>query len=255
MKKKILIIGYVSTFSLFFGQMGVGTSNPQGAFHVDALKNNNAVGVPLDDQQKDDIVVTNSGQMGIGTDFPSAKLHISTGSGTALRIVDGTQGADKVLTSDADGNTAWVASTGAKPTIGGILPASTPNVSSSAWVYLNASITLPPGNWLVQMGTTLAKATVSSSASWIHFALSSSSTAFSTTSDINTSRSGSLVAGSTAPANSAYAFASGVLAINNTGLVNKTYYLWSRRFDGDASVNSPMSSTISERYFYAIPVN
>jgi hypothetical protein len=43
------------------------------------------------------------GNTGIGTNDPQAKLHVA---GTT-RLVDGTQGAGKVLTSDASGNAAW----------------------------------------------------------------------------------------------------------------------------------------------------
>ncbi len=42
-------------------------------------------------------------EVGIGTPDPQAKLHVV---GTT-RLVDGTQGAGKVLTSDASGNAAW----------------------------------------------------------------------------------------------------------------------------------------------------
>ncbi|WP_051605551.1 hypothetical protein [Sediminibacter sp. Hel_I_10] len=43
------------------------------------------------------------GNVGIGTSSPTAKLDIA---GT-VKIVDGTEGAGKVLTSDADGNASW----------------------------------------------------------------------------------------------------------------------------------------------------
>jgi hypothetical protein len=43
-------------------------------------------------------------KVGIGTTAPSEKLHIQNGT---IRIVDGTQGAGKVLTSDANGVASW----------------------------------------------------------------------------------------------------------------------------------------------------
>ncbi|MCB0781919.1 MAG: hypothetical protein KDC03_20730, partial [Flavobacteriales bacterium] len=46
---------------------------------------------------------TNPGNVGIGTNSPTAKLHVDGD----LRIQDGTEGAGKVLTSDADGNASW----------------------------------------------------------------------------------------------------------------------------------------------------
>ncbi|MDY3364222.1 hypothetical protein PG623_09450 [Riemerella anatipestifer] len=46
---------------------------------------------------------TGNGNFGIGTDTPETKLDIE---GT-VKIVDGTQGAGKVLTSDSNGNASW----------------------------------------------------------------------------------------------------------------------------------------------------
>lgn len=49
--------------------------------------------------------------VGIGTTAPSTRLHIVTtaGAGTGFRLVDGTQAANRVLTSDANGNASWQA--------------------------------------------------------------------------------------------------------------------------------------------------
>ncbi len=51
--------------------------------------------------------ITSSGQVGIGTDAPAAKLDVH---GT-FSVVDGTQGAGKVLTSDAGGLASWTTGT------------------------------------------------------------------------------------------------------------------------------------------------
>lgn len=57
--------------------------------------------------------ILNNGNVGIGLNFPVAKLDIL---GT-VKIVDGTQGLNKVLTSDALGNARW--SSGVGPAIFG----------------------------------------------------------------------------------------------------------------------------------------
>lgn len=46
--------------------------------------------------------------VGIGTSYPTAKLHVNGN----FRLVDGTQSAGYVLTSDANGNASWQAATG-----------------------------------------------------------------------------------------------------------------------------------------------
>ncbi|MCQ4156158.1 hypothetical protein PG294_11200 [Riemerella anatipestifer] len=49
------------------------------------------------------LVFKGAGNIGIGTDAPTTKLDVAGG----LRIADGTQGAGKVLTSDAEGKATW----------------------------------------------------------------------------------------------------------------------------------------------------
>jgi hypothetical protein len=66
-------------------------------------------------------------RVGIGTSSPSTKLDINSSTSGAVKIVDGTQGTSKVLTSDANGVATWsfsgvrtvrVAATGARNTSG-----------------------------------------------------------------------------------------------------------------------------------------
>ena len=52
-----------------------------------------------------------NGNLGIGINAPDAKLHVvgSTHLAGSIQIADGTQGAGKVLTSDANGQGTWQA--------------------------------------------------------------------------------------------------------------------------------------------------
>ncbi|MBS1618618.1 MAG: tail fiber domain-containing protein, partial [Bacteroidetes bacterium] len=54
-----------------------------------------------------------SGNVGVGTGSPSVKFDIEGGTTSpAFKLVDGTQGANKVLTSDASGNASWASLSG-----------------------------------------------------------------------------------------------------------------------------------------------
>ena len=60
------------------------------------------------------LINPSGGNVGINTTTPTTKLHIDNGTTAgAIRIVDGTQGAGKVLTSDANGVGTWQAASAA----------------------------------------------------------------------------------------------------------------------------------------------
>jgi len=51
--------------------------------------------------------ILSGGNVGIGTAAPAAKLEVDGASNSTIKIVDGNQGAGKVLTSDATGQGSW----------------------------------------------------------------------------------------------------------------------------------------------------
>ena len=53
------------------------------------------------------MTILSSGNVGIGQTNPAAKLEVDGSSGSTIKIVDGNQGANKVLTSDAGGQGKW----------------------------------------------------------------------------------------------------------------------------------------------------
>ncbi|MBL7081374.1 MAG: hypothetical protein ISS44_02235, partial [Candidatus Omnitrophica bacterium] len=91
-----------------------------GNLHI--LKDTNH-GITIDDR---------NANVGIGTMSPDEKLHL-VGS---IKIVDGNQGADKVLTSDANGVASWQDPSGVPP--GGII------------MWSGALVSIPEG-WLCVM--------------------------------------------------------------------------------------------------------
>ncbi|GEN66360.1 hypothetical protein [Chryseobacterium rhizosphaerae] len=76
MRNISLFMILLSTF--LSGQVGVNTSNPQGAFHIDGAKDNPALDSPLSSQQLNDFIVTANGNVGAGTTTPNtyAKLDV-----------------------------------------------------------------------------------------------------------------------------------------------------------------------------------
>mgnify|MGYP003618222118 CR=1 FL=1 len=114
----LCILGFALTAK---AQVGVNTTNPRGIFNVDGSQNNTNTTVPATvvAESKDDVVVEAGGNVGIGTSDPTVKLEIQTGGiATApvagVKLVDGTQGAGKVLVSDANGVGTWQVNTGSQ---------------------------------------------------------------------------------------------------------------------------------------------
>ena len=150
----LCILGFALTAK---AQVGVNTTNPRGIFNVDGSQNNTNTTVPATvvAESKDDVVVEAGGNVGIGTSDPTVKLEIQTG-GTAtapvagVKIVDGTEGTGKTLTSDTNGNATWKESE---------ITTVERNISAASYrtflpidhtyYYTNQSITLPPGKWMV----------------------------------------------------------------------------------------------------------
>lgn len=100
-----LLLLFVSIESV--AQIGINTSDVMGVFHLDGKKDN-TVGAITPAQESNDIFVDNEGNMGVGTLTPTAKLHLKSDElYGAFKLSDGTQGLQRVLLGDADGNAYW----------------------------------------------------------------------------------------------------------------------------------------------------
>ncbi|WP_415328218.1 hypothetical protein [Chryseobacterium sp. MMS23-Vi53] len=110
MKKNIIVACALVTFGVSFAQVGVNTTNPQGVFHVDGAKDNNATGSPTAAQQLNDLVVTSAGNVGVGTTVPTAKMEINSGTAntSGLKLTNLTSAspisAGQTIGVDASGN-------------------------------------------------------------------------------------------------------------------------------------------------------
>lgn len=92
-------------------------------------------------------------RVGLGVAAPSTKLHINNGNTPgAIRIVDGTQGAGKVLVSDANGVGTWRDSSGSTTVIQSSVGPSGINIATAAgtFSYTGASATVTtPGYYII----------------------------------------------------------------------------------------------------------
>lgn len=132
-------------------------------------------------QNGNNITNRNSGNVGIGTPTPSAKLEINTGTTPgAIKIVDGTQGLNKILVSDANGVGTWQQNASMGTTVMGVFPNPSSNVYSNGngVKYTGVYIDLKKGKWVVNGGLTITcNLFLANTKYWLHAYLSTSQTA------------------------------------------------------------------------------
>lgn len=194
---------------------------------------------------KSRIYINENGKIGIGTDIPTNLFHISSSTAGAMKIVDGTQGAEKVLTSDADGVATWkqvatTFSTLSLPQIKYVFPANTHTAK-----YTGVPITLPPGKWLLNltMGMDIESASdeYKKGSLFIRFRLGDSTADMSIFNFSADALSPKLASGSFSLSQDR-GIVNGNLVMNNTSGKNKTYYLFVDRN------NSPAESTFTVQF-------
>lgn len=255
------------------GNGNISTTTANGIISLSGNQDNGSIQLKTWGSNGDIILATNgnssdillnpegTNNVGIGTLSPSTKLHVNSNSNPAFRLVDGTESNGKVLTSDAVGNASW--QTIAVKQILGNLPSTGPNITTNNTMTLinGASITLPPGKWIVSLGTNAgiggSTPITSDVGLWFNATLSSSSTSVNTSDVVNTS-SGTHIGGALGRG-MIKTLVSGNIVINNTSTNNKTYYLWASReaVGGSSSLGwtNAFGNAYWERWFYAIPVN
>lgn len=161
-----------------------------------------------------------TGSVGIGTTSftPTTKLDIrASSSGTGLRLVDGSQGANKVLQSDANGYASWVSNVGATSAVIGTLGTGAQNTGANS--YTGAYITLPPGKWSVSVSML---GLISAAGNfWVQTGFSGSSSSIAIGAD---GVSGGPVIISGLIVGNANNMITGTVIINNISGANKTYY-------------------------------
>ncbi|MFP3598025.1 hypothetical protein [Chryseobacterium sp. SIMBA_029] len=282
MKKTIILSMILLSNVIVLGQTGINTSTPSAALDIVSKGNTNATkALEINNSSaKEMMTVLNNGNVGIGETAPTATLQVTNTTSTALRIVDGTQGAGKVLTSDGTGNTSWV--NPALSAVSGNLPTTTvsfttygPGNPPNTSLYSGGTITLPQGKWLVSFGSVASlgqndRINTSDAQLWCTGYLTDSSTNSTTTADYITAYTGQRGSGGSIGRGMNRTMVAGSIAINNTSGANKTYYLWANQEleaypSGPTFINVNASGTAGywinlfgvgnwERYFYAVPI-
>lgn len=264
MKIQLICLTFLFTilsFGSFAQQTGVKTKKPKGPLHVDAKKNTPAT-APTAVEEEDDFIVDADGKVGVGTVSPSVKLHLKSAASPAITIEDGTQGAGKVLGSDANGVGTWITPPLSKTgKLGDFASgAFTYPVSNGAStpVYSLLSINLEPGEWAVNLG--LVFDNLGTNTFWQNIYLSSSQSSIQRTGFSHPSSStdplyGGVLTGSVAftpnTPTDRKGFITGRAIIQVT--VATTIYLMLQNQSGNSSYRfNPLAP---ENYFYAFPLN
>lgn len=197
-----------------------------------------------------------TGNVGIGTGSftPTTKLDIRAAtSGTGFRLVDGSQGANKVLQSDANGYASWATNTAITPAVIGTLGNGFASIGQNT--YTGASIILPNGKWSVQVSMLVA--TASTGNYWVRTGFSSSSTV----SNLGVDGIGPTLISGYILGGGSFQMLSGTVIINNTSGANKTYFYWSGEtglYDGgtaNATFNHLGRNSVGENSIVAYPMN
>lgn len=274
-KSLFFIVVLVGLHSTVNAQIGVNTPNPRAMFHLDGKKNNETSGNVSPANQTDDVVITGNGYIGIGNNAPVTSLDIKTTGTPALpvsgiKIADGAQNTNYVLTSDASGNGVW------KPVrltvVRGVNGAgiNLPFNFTNTFQYTGSYIDLPPGKWLVTVQQLILPAgAVLASDQWMWLRTSFSDdpnvtigglATFSTDLTESPTLVSGLVQGPTTSGLTRFSMIQGSLVINNSSGGIKRY----KYIAGNNSVGGTQTSATnfqsfggdwSENIIYAVPTN
>lgn len=263
MKKYILYSCTLLINSFAFSQVGIGTTNPQGVFHVDAGKNTIVGGTSSN--FSDDLTITATGNVGIGTLSPSTKLELNSTTAGAIKIVDGTEGVGKVLVSDAAGVGTWQTLPVFKYAVNGSFsPAATIISDNTATQnkFTNGFIVLNKGRWLVNIGLSIRLNSVDANTNvnpyWLQLYLSDTTSGITNTQFSYVSNSANNFGGNMIRSYSQnFNFISGfnIIDVPND---NTTIYILIQNVQQDSygkDINWNFSTSNYENYIYAIPTN
>lgn len=228
-----------------------------------------------------------TGNLGIGTAIPAAKIHtVSTESGNAFQMVDGTQGEGKFLISDKDGKATWselsTTVNSAKSTVIGNMYDLAGKIFANSYNSIpRTNIKLTKGKWLIYVGMmiTSGKPSTPTTNAWIRLTLSDTynynpninpTEAFVTRNNFSMPAAPlvrgqriALVSTNTSPIlveSVYYSFASGVILVDiqNTPDTDNTltlYLSYEKNIFAGFVERDIFISNNRENYFFAVPIN
>lgn len=171
------------------------------------------------------MTISGAGNVGIGAPTPSNLLHVNSATSGAVRIVDGTEGNKKVLTSDVNGVGTWQP-VGINNVVGGLNGTGvTINYLQGPYLQTGSTIALPPGKYAVNVNMLMSRLpltlTPDNSFFWVR-------STFSDSPGINPTPSGDIVGSNLIsgnfPGSGYYSLLTGTVVINNTSPGIKIYY-------------------------------
>ncbi len=198
-------------------------------------------------------MLQSNAQVGIGTTTPSAMLHVKGG----VRLEHSSSGNDKILKVNQQGEVRW-----ARPFLLEIINTTLPQaglniVEQNVAKYTNLKITLPRGRYIVK-GIFLLNASPNLNnmqSTWVTAYLSDSATNSDYSTDVIPQSANQMSGGIIGPA--IYNILEGSIAIENTTMAPKTYYLWAFKKNYGNSNTSYIvnfgSSDWGENILYAVP--
>ena len=171
------------------------------------------------------MTISGAGNVGINEPNPSRLLHVNSTTPGAVRIVDGTQATNRVLTSDATGVGTWQ-QVGINNIVGFLASiGATVNYLQGPYLQTGAGINLPPGRYAVNVNMLMARfpivLTPDNSSFWLR-------SSFSESAGVNPTPSpdivGSNLISGNLPGSGYYGLLTGTVIINNTSALTKTYW-------------------------------
>ena len=189
-----------------------------------------------------DSLIVNDGARMTGTLVADSMSTPGLAIGSAFKYANGSQGANKVLQSNANGEATWVTLPATEPynpsvTVTGVLSLTPLQVASNITTAVNTGsyIDLPPGDWNVQANSIIASDAVNNqdeAAIWVRSGFSTDPNTFQGASVLGAS----IIAGS-AVSPAIYGLATGSVVIRNSGNSTQRYYWFVGSNDVSGSTN------------------